>query len=380
MKLPTDSPPKSRIARRMETDEYYIASHWTLIGRAFFRHRLAMIGLVVLSVFYFCAIFANFVSPYQPFERYPENAFNPPVRVRVYDTSTRTLHMPFVYRLDQELHPETLREIYTEDRTQRYPIRLLHRAWEYKALGLFPTNLHLFGVDEPGLVFLLGTDRLGRDMLSRVILGARVSLSIGLVGVAISFVLGCLIGGISGYFGGPVDMIVQRIMEFLGGIPTLPLWMLLSAAIPATWPPLRIYFGITVILSIIGWTGLARTVRGKLLQLRAEDYALAAKIAGASEMRIITKHLLPGFMSYLIVSLTLAVPGMILGETALSFLGIGLRAPVVSWGVMLQQAQNVRTVVVTSWMMLPAVAVILTVLSFSFVGDGLRDAADPYKS
>ena len=367
MKLPTETKIEAQARSRFESDDYYMASHWKLIGRAFFRHRLAMVGLVILGVFYLCAIFANIVSPYDPFERFPDYPYTPPMRVRIYDQEAGRLRLPFVYGLNKTVNPETLRENYTPDTSRVYPIRLFVRGAEYKMFGKFPANLRLFGVDDQTVIFLLGTDRLGRDMLSRVILGARVSLSIGLVGVAISFVLGCFIGGVSGYFGGAVDMIVQRIIEFIGGIPTLPLWMLLTAAIPIHWPPLRIYFGITVILSIIGWTGLARTVRGKLLQLRAEDYALAAKIAGASEMRIILRHLLPGFTSYLIVSLTLAIPGMILGETALSFLGIGLRPPVVSWGVMLQQAQNVRSVVVTPWMMLPAVFVVFTVLSFSFV-------------
>jgi peptide/nickel transport system permease protein len=228
-------------------------------------------------------------------------------------------------------------------------------------------------------MFLFGTDPMGRDMFSRVIHAARISLSIGLVGVAISFILGCIIGGISGYFGGSVDIVIQRIIEFLGGIPHLPLWMALSAAVPTNWPAVRVYFGITIILSIVGWTGLARTVRSKLFQLREEDYVLAALISGASEMRIITRHLLPGFMSYLIVRLTLAIPGMILGETSLSFLGLGLQPPTVSWGVLLRNAQNVRTVALQPWLLIPAVFVIVTVLCFNFLGDGLRDAADPYK-
>ena len=250
---------------------------------------------------------------------------------------------------------------------------------EYKFWGLFKTKLHFFGVEEPGKIFLFGTDSLGRDMFSRVLSAARISLSIGLIGVAISFVLGCIMGGISGYFGGAIDMLIQRIIEFLQSLPDIPLWMALAAAVPITWPPLRIYLMITIILSIKGWTGLARIVRGKILQLRAEDYVMAAVISGVTEAGIIGRHLLPGFISYLIVSLTLAVPGMILGETALSFIGIGLRPPVVSWGVMLQQAQNVRVIAITPWLLIPAIFVVVSVLTFNFVGDGLRDAADPYK-
>ena len=260
-----------------------------------------------------------------------------------------------------------------------FPIRFFVRGAEYRLLGVFATAIHFMGVDAPGTLFLFGTDDLGRDMFSRTLYGARISLTIGLVGVLASFVFGCLLGGISGYFGGAADMLIQRIIEFFGSIPTLPLWMALAAAVPAAWPPVRIYFMITVILSIFGWTGLARVVRGKMLQLREEDYVLSAKISNVGEMRIIGAHLLPGFMSYLIVHLTLAVPYMILGETALSFIGVGLRPPAVSWGVLLQQAQNIRTVALNPWLLIPAMFVVITVLCYNFLGDGLRDAADPYK-
>ncbi|MBA7549744.1 Dipeptide transport system permease protein DppC [subsurface metagenome] len=228
-------------------------------------------------------------------------------------------------------------------------------------------------------MFLFGTDKLGRDLFSRNIYAARISLSIGLVGVVFSFVLGCILGGISGYYGGAADMIIQRIIEFLLCIPTIPLWMGLSAALPPEWSPIKVYFGITIILAIRGWCGLARVVRGKLLELREEDFAMAAKIAGATDGRVITRHLLPSFLSYLIVNLTLAIPWMILGETSLSFLGLGLRPPVVSWGVLLKQAQNFRTVALHPWLLIPGLFVIITVLTFNFLGDGLRDAADPYK-
>ena len=284
-----------------------------------------------------------------------------------------------MYGLEREVDLETLRKIYHEDTSQIFPLKLFVRGNPYQFWNLFETDLHLFGIgNEDGTAFLLGTDRLGRDVLSRVIYGARISLSIGLVGVFLALVLGMALGGASGYYGGSTDNIIQRLIELLRSFPTIPLWMALSAALPPEWPPLRIYFGITVILSLIGWTGLARVVRGKLLSLREEDFATAARLAGASETRVIGRHLLPGFMSHIIVTITLAIPGMILAETALSFLGLGLRPPVTSWGVLLQEAQNVRTVALHPWLMLPVLFVIVAVLAFNFVGDGLRDAADPY--
>jgi len=274
---------------------------------------------------------------------------------------------------------ETLQKIYSEDKIKKYPIHFFAHGEKYKMWNLFPMDIHLFGVKDRGVIFLLGTDRMGRDMFSRILYGARISLSIGLVGVFLSLVIGLALGGISGYLGGVTDTILQRVIEVLRSFPTIPLWMALSAAVPPQWPPLRVYFGITVILSFIGWTGLARVVRGKLLALREEDYAMAAKIAGCKDMRIIGRHLLPGFLSYIIVSMTLSIPGMILGETSLSFLGLGLRPPITSWGVLLKEAQNVRTVALHPWLMIPVIFVIITVLAFNFLGDGLRDAADPYK-
>lgn len=358
-------------------ERYYMASSWTLIRRRFMKHKLALVGGVLLLAIYLLAAFAGFFSVADSFERFPEYLFTPPTPIRFFHEGQ--LQRPFVYGLRTGRHPVTRAPVFEDDPEQRYPIRFFVTGHEYKLLGLIPSRVHFMGVDEPGVLFLFGTDSLGRDMFSRVLHGARVSLSIGLAGVVISFVLGCLFGGISGYFGGWVDMIVQRMIEFLQSLPTIPLWMGLAAAVPIEWPALRVYFMITVILSLLGWTGLARVVRGKLLQLREEDFVMAAKFAGSTELRIITRHLLPGFMSYLIVHLTLAIPAMILGETALSFIGVGLRPPVVSWGVMLQQAQNVRTVSLQPWLLIPGLCVVVVVLCFNFVGDGLRDAADPYK-
>ena len=372
----TDHTPVAGAAKRAADERYFLASSWTLMRRRFFKHRLAVFGALVLAAMYLTAGFAGFFAVADTFERHTKYEFAPPTRVRLLHEGR--LYRPFVYGIRQEQDPETLAKIYVTDRTQVYPIRFLVQGHEYRMIGLFPSRLHFMGVDPPGAFFPFGTDPLGRDMYSRILQGARISLSIGLVGVAISFVLGCLLGGISGYFGGVVDMAVQRVIEFLQSLPQIPLWMALAAAVPTEWPVVRTYFMITIILSIVGWTELARAVRGKLLQLRVEDFVMAAAVAGAKEFAIIVRHLLPGFMSYLIVSVTLAVPGMILGETALSFIGVGLRPPVVSWGVMLQQAQNVRTVVLNEWLLIPALFVVATVLCFNFVGDGLRDAADPY--
>ncbi|MDE0024744.1 MAG: ABC transporter permease [Spirochaetaceae bacterium] len=358
-------------------EAYFVASQRQLVWRKFRRHRLARLGAAVIATFVVLAVFAEFWSPYDIYERHTDLVHLPPQRVRLWHEGK--LQRPFVYGVTSERSTKTYFLEFSEDRSQRYPVRFLVRGSDYKLLGLIPSNIHFFGVDEPGVIHLLGTESIGRDVLSRILYATRVSLSVGLVGIAISFILGCFLGGVSGYFGGAADMIIQRLIEFLQNIPQIPLWMALSAALPPVWPIIQVYFGITIILSIFGWTGLARVVRGKLLATREEDYVLAAKIAGAGEPRILVRHLLPSFTSYLIVSITLAIPQMILGETALSFLGIGMRPPAVSWGVLLQQAQNIRSVTLYPWLIIPALLVVLTVLAFNFLGDGLRDAADPYK-
>jgi peptide/nickel transport system permease protein len=362
--------------RQAAEDRLFVASQWQLIWWKFRKHKLAMVGGPVVIVLYLIVLFCEFLSPYGPGQRFGNYVDAQPTKVRLYQPG-RGLTVLFVYGLKPGRDEQTFRIIYTEDTTQVYPIHFFVQGEPYKFWGLWETRLHLFGAVE-GPVFLMGTDRLGRDLFTRIIYGSRVSLSIGLVGVAMTFVLGMLLGGLSGYLGGIVDTVVQRSIDLLISIPTLPLWMALAAAVPRDWPPLRIYFGIVIVLSVIGWTGLARVVRGKLLSLREEDFIMAAQLAGSSDMRIIVRHLLPSFFSYIIVQLTMAVPRMILGETSLSFLGLGLQPPVVSWGVLLQDTQNLQSLAHYPWRMYPVLFVIVTVLMFNFLGDGLRDAADPY--
>jgi len=361
-----------------EEERIYTASQTQLIWWRFRKHRLAIVGTIVLTVLYVLAIFSEFFSPYLVGFRHDGFEYAPPQLIHIVGPQGG-LRAPFVYGLLRERHPVTLRYQFSEDRTQVYPVRFFVHGQTYKLWNTFETDIHFFGTANPeGHIFLFGTDQLGRDLFSRILYGSRISLSIGLVGVFISFVLGLLIGGFSGFFGGLVDEIIQRSIDLLRSIPTIPLWMSLSAALPRDWPIIRIYFGITILLSIVSWTGLARVVRGKLLALREEDFVMAAKLTGSGEWRIITRHLLPSFASHIIVSITGSIPGMILGETSLSFLGLGLQPPAVSWGVLLRDAQQVVEVAHHSWLLIPCLFVIITVLMFNFLGDGLRDAADPY--
>jgi peptide/nickel transport system permease protein len=322
-------------------------------------------------------LIAELLAPYNMAERHTDFIYAPPQAVRLYHQGKFV--GPFVYSLKYRLNPETLRREYTVDTSKIHRIRFFCRGEPYKFWGVIPMRFHFVCPARDGTFFLLGTDRMGRDMFSRITVGARISLTIGFIGVLISFVLGVVIGGLAGYYGGWIDVIVQRIIEVMRSFPVLPLWMALSAALPVTWSPLLIYFGITLILGLLDWTGLARAVRSKLFSLREEDFATAAQLMGAKPARIIGRHLLPSFMSHLIASATLSIPAMILGETALSFLGLGLRPPITSWGVLLSEAQNINAVALYPWLMLPVVPVVLTVLAFNFLGDGLRDAADPYK-
>ena len=364
-----------RISRKAEA--YYTASQAQLIFWRLRKHRLAIFSLFVVVALYTTAIFAEFLSPYDYTARYTKFLYAPPQLPRFVHQGEFSLR-PFVYGYEMTRDPKTLAEIYARDEDTPYYLQFLPEVEPYKLWGMFELNRRLFGVAEPGTVFFFGTDSLGRDLLSRILYGTRISLSIGLVGVALSLTIGILLGGISGFYGGIVDLLIQRVIEILRAFPDIPLWMGIAAALPLNWPILRVYFAITLILALLGWTDIARVVRGKILSLREQDFTLAARLAGVREGRIITHHLLPSFTSHLIVVITLAIPSMILGDTVLSFLGLGLRHPVSSWGVLLQDAQNVRTIASYPWLLIPIAFVVITVLAFNFFGDGLRDAADPY--
>ncbi|MFZ4658074.1 MAG: ABC transporter permease [Caldilineaceae bacterium] len=364
----------------IQEKKVYVASYWKLMWWRFLRHRLAVVSAVIVLLLYLVAAFAEVVAPYDPEETFAKYKLVPPTPIHFFDEAGNW-QGPFVYQIKRDRDPETLRSIYTEDKSVIYPIQFWVEGSEYKLWGIWPMKTRLFGLDvehsEQG-IFLLGGDRLGRDLFSRLCYGARISLTIGLVSVIISLVLGIFLGGISGYYGGAVDNTVQRLIEFIRSVPEIPLVMGLAAALPADWPVVRLYFGVTVVLSFIGWTGLARVVRGRFLSLREEDFVMAARLSGASEQRIIFRHMLPSFLSHIIASLTLAIPAIILSETGLSFIGLGLRAPAISWGVLLQEAQNVRSMALAPWVLTPGIAVVITVLAFNFLGDGIRDAADPY--
>lgn len=380
--LPSEQEPIESAENRI-----YVASQWALMWRKFRKHKLAVVGGIVTLLIYFVALFAEFLAPFAADAFSSQYTYAPPQPLHLFlETEEGRRFFPHVNGYKVEVDQAALRRTFVVDEEQVIPVQFFARGTPYKLWGLFESDLHLIGPveydEDPQRItipmYLLGADRLGRDMLSRIIHGTRISMSIGLVGVALSFVLGILLGGISGYYSGAVDNLIQRVIEFLRSIPEIPLWLGLAAALPKSWGPLQIYFGITIILSLLGWTGLARVVRGRFLSLRTEDFVMAARLDGNSEMRIIWVHMVPSFMSHIIASLTLAIPGMILAETALSFLGLGLRPPVVSWGVLLQEAQNIRAVATAPWLLLPGIAVVTAVLALNFLGDGMRDAADPY--
>jgi peptide/nickel transport system permease protein len=367
------SPPVEREA------QLYVASQWQLMWWRFRRHKLAMVsGIVVIGV-YLVAIFAEFIAPYAPDVVNARYLYAPPQTLHLFSTEGGLHFAPHVFGYKSVVDAAAGRRTFTIDETQVIPVGLFVQGSGYQLLGVIPWDRHLIGPvqsDQP--MYLLGADRLGGDMFSKTVYGTRISMSIGLVGVALSLLLGILLGGISGYYGGAIDTVIQRIIEFLRSIPTIPLWMGLAAALPTNWPPLRIYFGITIILSLIGWTGLARVVRGRFLAMRTEEFVTAAELDGASDMRIILRYMAPSFASHIIASTTLAIPAMIISETSLSFLGLGLQPPLVSWGTLLKEAQSVRSILQAPWQLWPAAAVVVAVLALNFLGDGLRDAADPY--
>jgi peptide/nickel transport system permease protein len=352
------------------------ASQRRLIWRRFRRHRVAMVSLCVLAVAYLVAILSPFVAPSSAGAYDADYAYAPPQRVHVLDDGRLGL---YVYGYRSETDPVSLARTFTVDESRKIPLGFFVRGEPYSLFG-FESDVHLFGPQRVGDPFyLMGANSQGQDVFSRTLHAARISMSVGLVGVFLSFVLGVLIGGVSGFFAGRVDTVIQRLIEFIIAVPAIPLWMGLSAALPPGWSTLQIYFGITIILSLIGWTGLARVVRGQFLSLREEEFTVAARLDGVGRLRIIVRHLLPSCAGYIIAALTLAIPGMILGETTLSFLGLGMQPPAVSWGVLLQEGQNLRALSSAPWLLFPGLAVVLVVLAFNFLGDGLRDAADPYE-
>jgi len=357
-----------------------VATQWQLTWWRFRKHRLAIVSGIIIVIFYGVVVFADFLAYADPFASQAQHSFIPPQPIRFFDGGR---FKPHVLALKGTRDMRTFKRVYTIVPDEKIPLRLFARGYEWSFFGLFRTDRHLIGVATEDLgavdaIFLLGTDMLGRDLFSRLVIASRTSLSVGLVGVALSLFLGILLGGFSGLYGGWIDAVIQRLIEMIRSVPTIPLWMGLAAALPREWSVVQVYFAITIIISLIGWTDLARVIRGRFLSLRTEDFVMAAELAGSSQLRIIFRHMVPSFLSHIIAALTLALPAMIISETALSFLGLGLRPPAISWGVLLQDAQNIQAIATTPWLLLVAVPVVVVILAFNFLGDGLRDAADPY--
>jgi len=369
--LPPDEPQLTA-----EEEARYGRRQSELVWLRFVRNRAALAGGGVILLLYVTSAFANFVAPYDADQRFDLAIYASPQPIYLVDEGRI---YPHILGLTPKTDPETLLRTYVPDPTQKIPVQFLAAGAPYRILGLIPSNVHLFGVNTPDVgVFLLGTDRQGRDQLSRILIGSQISLTVGLLGVFLSLIIGSLLGVASGYYGGAIDNVIQRAIEVIRSFPSIPLWMALAASFPPHWPPLQIYFAISVVLSFIGWTWLARQLRGKVLSLREEEFVLAAQLAGASDARIIILHLIPSVTGHIIVISTLAIPGMILAETALTFLGIGIRPPLVSWGTLLQDSQNIQTLAHAPWLLAPVAAIVIAVLAFNFLGDGLRDATDPY--
>jgi peptide/nickel transport system permease protein len=366
----------SQIAAITEGEQH--ESYIQLVWRRFRKSKPAIAGGIMIIGLAILAIFSDFFSPYDPQELDMVSSFTPPTRIRFFDANGKFYFRPFVHTQVIELDETTFAPIWTEDLTVLYPIKFFVRGWEYKLLGFIPMDLHLFRVDEPGKIYILGTDKFGRDLWGRACRAGRISLSLSLFGTLISVAVGSVLGVVSGYYGGSLDMFLQRFIEFVQSFPQLPLWMALAAIIPPTWPPLRIFVIMGFIFALLGWTQLARQVRGQIMAFRETDFILAAKEMGASDPRIIFKHLYPNSLSHIIVILTLTVPSIILAEAFLSFLGIGIQEPLVSWGTLMHDAQNLQTLGSNLWIMTPVIFIVTAVLGFNFLGDGLRDAADPY--
>ena len=359
-------------------DKIAVATQWQLMWWRFRKHKLAAIGTVVLILFYVVSLFADFFAYVDPLESEAQRSLMAPQPIHWLDEGSFS---PYVYALKGTRDPMTFKRVYVPDTSKKIPIRFFGHGDPYRILGLIPWDRHLLTVEGAKAgesLFLLGTDLQGRDLWSRLMYGTQTSMIIGLASVFLSLILGVVLGGISGYFGGWIDTVIQRIIEILRSIPTIPLWMGLAAALPAEWDIVMIYFAITIIISLIGWTELARVVRGRFISLRQEDFIMAAELLGCSKTRIIFRHMVPSFISHIIAATTLAIPAMIISETSLSFLGLGLRPPAISWGVLLQDAQNIQALVISPWLLIPSLAVIIAVLAFNFMGDGIRDAADPY--
>jgi peptide/nickel transport system permease protein len=366
-------------ARSVTDPRVFVASQWQLMWWRFRKHKIALVSAVVVIGFYTIVLGADFLAYADPDASEAQRSLMPPQRVHFFDGGH---FAPYVHGVRGMRDPQTFKRVYRPDPSRKVPIRFFAEGVPYHVLGVFPATRHLIGVDGGGnaaqAIFLLGTDVQGRDLWSRLMYGTRISLTIGLFGVTLSLILGVILGGLSGFYGGVTDTVIQRTIEILRSIPTIPLWMGLAAAMPREWSILQVYFAITIIISLLGWTELARVVRGRFLAMREEDFVVSARLVGCTRTRTIFVHMVPSFMSHIIAATTLALPAMIISETALSFLGLGLRPPAISWGVLLQQAQNVQTVAISPWLMLPAVPVIVVVMAFNFLGDGLRDAADPY--